>query len=793
MALVLKDRVKETTSTTGTGTITLGGAVAGFDSFSVVGDGNTTYYAIVSQSPGEWEVGIGTYTASGATLSRTTVLDSSSGGALVDFSAGTKDVFVTYPAGRSVYLTADGTKVAQTAFGAVTVDSVAMTAGSVTTTPVSNTDIANKQYVDNLVVSGIHFHTPVRVETTGNLTATYNNGASGVGATLTNSGAQAALVIDGVTVNVNDRVLVYLQTNQTQNGIYVVSDIGSDSTNWVLTRAADADSYGLASPNVLGEGSAVFVQQGNTGAGETYACNTVGTIVFGTTNITFAQISSAQIYNAGTGLTLTNTTFSITNTGTAGTYGSASQVPVFVTNAQGQVTTVTNTPIAIAAGAVSGLAASATTDTTNASNITSGVLGITYGGTGQTSAGAAINALLPAQTSQSGKYLTTDGTNPSWANVQVPNNGTLTMEVSGIGLSGSATFTADQAGNSTFTVISNATSGNTATTVVARDGAGNFSAGTITAALSGNATTASTLQTARTINGTSFNGASNITTTSWGTARTIQIGGASQSINGSINYSYALSSILSSPGDATKVLLGNTTWGNYPITALEGVSIASPALGDGLVYEIPTLPGGTYSVNAAEWRKNDPIVYLNDVQNADVTARLAALTAGSVITIIGPFGGSPVNLTLTGPVTGVGSSAITIPVNIASTTGSTELVTSITFPTLSGAPAWRNQSLYSTNIVAVATLDINCSLGTYFTKTINGASTFTFSNAPASRAYSFTLELTLTSGSVTWPVSVQWPFGAAPSLDTGKTSLLMFVTDDGGTRWRGAALPNYTT
>jgi hypothetical protein len=96
------------------------------------------------------------------------------------------------------------------------------------------------------------------------------------------------------------------------------------------------------------------VQQGATGAGETYTCNTVGTITFGTTNITFAQISSAQIYSAGTGLTLTGTQFSITNTGTAGTYGSASTVPVFVTNAQGQVTSVTPTAIAITGAAVSG-------------------------------------------------------------------------------------------------------------------------------------------------------------------------------------------------------------------------------------------------------------------------------------------------------------------------------------------------------------------------------------------------------------------------------------------------------
>ena len=102
MALVLADRVKETTTTTGTGTVTLLGASTGYQSFAVVGDGNTTYYTIAGQTTSEWEVGIGTYTLSGTTLARTTVLASSNSGSLVSFSAGTKDVFVTYPAGRSV-------------------------------------------------------------------------------------------------------------------------------------------------------------------------------------------------------------------------------------------------------------------------------------------------------------------------------------------------------------------------------------------------------------------------------------------------------------------------------------------------------------------------------------------------------------------------------------------------------------------------------------------------------------------------------------------------------------------
>jgi hypothetical protein len=100
MALVVKDRVKETTTTTGTGTLTLAGAADGFQSFSVIGDGNTTYYAITDGT--DWEVGLGTYTSSGTTLSRDTILESSNSGSAVDWGAGDKEVFVTYPAERSV-------------------------------------------------------------------------------------------------------------------------------------------------------------------------------------------------------------------------------------------------------------------------------------------------------------------------------------------------------------------------------------------------------------------------------------------------------------------------------------------------------------------------------------------------------------------------------------------------------------------------------------------------------------------------------------------------------------------
>jgi hypothetical protein len=243
-----------------------------------------------------------------------------------------------------------------TALGATSLTLGGLTSVAVTQDPTTNFELATKQYVDNLAATGTTFHTPVYLEspaTAGNLTTTYNNGTAGVGATLTNAGTQVALTIDTVLTTVGMRVLIYNQTNAAENGVYTVTNVGSGSTNWVLTRATDADSYGSGSNN-LSQGSAFFVQAGADGAGETYICNTAGTITFGTTAITFAQISSAAVYTATTPIAITGTNISLTT------------VP------------------------------------------------ITLGGTGETTATAAINALMPSQSGNANSVLTTDGTNLAW-------------------------------------------------------------------------------------------------------------------------------------------------------------------------------------------------------------------------------------------------------------------------------------------------------------------------------------------------------------------------------------------
>lgn len=170
-------------------------------------------------------------------------------------------------------------------------------------TPTNATDAATKGYVDG-VAEGLHIHASVVAATTANLTATYDNGTSGVGATLTNSGTQATLVLDGVTVSVSDRVLVKNQTTASQNGIYTVTDTGSVSTNWVLTRATDFNS----SAEIQG-GDFVFVT-GGTSYDNTGWVQTSTGVTVGTTAIVWQQFSGAGTYTASNGVQLVGSNFS---------------------------------------------------------------------------------------------------------------------------------------------------------------------------------------------------------------------------------------------------------------------------------------------------------------------------------------------------------------------------------------------------------------------------------------------------------------------------------------------------
>ena len=178
-------------------------------------------------------------------------------------------------------------------------------------TPVNATDAANKQYVDD-VAQGLNIHAASLAATTAALNATYDNGTSGVGATLTNAGTQAAFVTDGVTPTVGARILVKHQSTAAHNGIYTVTNTGSGSSNWVLTRATDFDS----AVEIAG-GDFTFVDTGTTLANTGWVNSTEVTSV-GTDAIEFVQFSGAGTYTASNGVTLTGTNFTFTPLSTGG-------------------------------------------------------------------------------------------------------------------------------------------------------------------------------------------------------------------------------------------------------------------------------------------------------------------------------------------------------------------------------------------------------------------------------------------------------------------------------------------
>lgn len=734
MAIVLKDRVKETASAPGTGTITLSGASSGFQGFSAVGNGNVTYFAISDILSGAWEVNYGTY-SSGTLTRNATPLSSSNAGALVNFT-GAVDVFCTYPAEKAIYEETSGevlfdggpitivgpgvtsytsftnffaemfgnantyvqtyiqnqsggsdasadyvalndigtdstyyvdmgmnssgftsgvyqiytpnsgyvysigggttskmfvgsgdddlilhaggfaaTNIGLTISGTdqtVAIAKDATIGGSASVTgaadfastvllsanPTLALQAATKQYVDNQVTAGLHIHEPVRVETTGNLTASYTQGGttfnitnitgnktlttsvnhglnlndqiwlystagnglsintayfvystpalnqltvsltfggaevtgltnaaslayntrakSGVGAKLTNSGAQVALVVDNITLASTNRVMVRLQTNAAENGVYTVTNIGSISTNWELTRATDSNQVNPADPNGVGTGDYYFTQEGDLNAGDSHVLTTEpNTMIIGYTGLTYTQFSGGVTYTGVAPIDVTGQLISLTGTVAATNGGTGTNTVATGDLLYGSATnTWSKLPAGVAYKPLVMNAAGTNVEwnalALNQSGSVSGALPTINGGTniatytlGDTLYASATNTLskLAGNITTTKKFLIQTGTgavsaDPLWGTVD---GADVTGNISGSAGSVANALTLGTYltgtsfnGSSPVTATVDATSANTASKVVARDGSGSFSAGIITAALSGNATTATT-------------------------------------------------------------------------------------------------------------------------------------------------------------------------------------------------------------------------------------------------------------------------------------------------------------
>jgi len=269
------------------------------------------------------------------------------------------------------------------ALGASSLTLGGLTSVAVTQDPVSALQLATKQYVD-AVAEGLHVHASCAAATTGTLasitggTVTYNNGTAGVGATLTLS--VALTVLDGYTLVNGDRVLVKNEVASANNGIYTWATGGT-----VLTRATDFDTAAE-----MASGDFTFVTYGTLYANTGWVQTDPVTVV-GTSPVTWIQFSGAGSYTAGTGLTLTGTQFSITNTAvTAGAYGSATQVGTFTVNAQGQLTLAGNTTVTPAVGSITGLGTGVATflATPSSANLAAAV-------TDETGSGALVFATSP--------------------------------------------------------------------------------------------------------------------------------------------------------------------------------------------------------------------------------------------------------------------------------------------------------------------------------------------------------------------------------------------------------------
>jgi hypothetical protein len=782
--------------------------------------------------------------------------------------------------------------------------------------PVAALGAATKQYVDN-ISAGVIVHAACVTSTTaaGNLTAAnYNNGAGGVGATLTattngsiNSINAGAGVGGYNALTAGNRVLVKDQADQKQNGIYTVSVIGTGSVPWVLTRATDFDGSPV---NEVQAGDLTYIQSGSN-AGTQWVQTDVGTgvnpspaynyIIIGTDNIVFTQFSGAGNYAAGTGIDIDSNTISNT-----GVLSNLAGTGISVSSVTGDVT-ITNTGVTSFQSTLSGISPAVSSI---GGIVLSGTLDISSGGTGQTTASGAINALVPSQTGNNGKVLTTNGSSVAWTtasagtvtNVAV-SGGTTGLNTSGGPITSSGTITLggtlnianggtgatsasgainalvpSQSGNNGKVLTTNGTSvswglssAGTVTSITVSGGTTGLttSGGPITS--SGTITLAGTLAvanggTGQTTGNAAFNAlapnqagnsgkvlTTDGTNTSWTTASagtvtsvavsggttgitvtgspvtssgTMTLGGTLAVANGGTGQTTTTGAINalvpSQTGNNGKVLTtdGNTvSWTTASAGTVTSVEFSTGSTGLSVTGSPITSSGtitlaGTLAVANGGTGQNTTTAAINalmPLQTGNVGRFLSTNGVAVAWTALPAFGSSSAGIV---PASGGGTSnflradgtwtsaafnggtisgATTFSAGTASssTTTGALIVTNSGGLGVTGVLSINTYTETNTAITSSASQNFNCALGTVFNVTLsNSITSLTFSNIPASgRVYNLTLVVTQGVGgskTIAWPGSVKWA-GTAPTLSTvaGKIDVITLMTFDGGTSWLG--------
>ena len=672
-----------------------------------------------------------------------------------------------------------------TTIGATSPSTAAFTAGTVVAAPSGATDIANKQYVD-YYAAGLSWKAPVTAASMANITT-----LSGL------------LTIDTVTLAAGETVLVKNQTNAADNGIYVASA-------GVWTRSVGADGW----EEFIG--AIVCVVEG-TQTGSAWFCTAQPGGTLGVTAINWSNFSVASTYTAGTGLTLAGTQFSITPVGTAGTYGAASSVPVFVTNASGQVTSVTNTSIAIANTAVSGLG-TMSTQNANAVAITGGTINGTT--VGASTAAAITGTTITANTQFTGAGTGLTGTASALSiggNAATATSATTATNLAG-GAAGSLPY---QSATATTAMLAAGSNGQVLTLAAGLPSWATPTTGTVTSV-------AMSVPSFLSVTGSPITGSGTLAVSLSGTALPIANGGSGQTTAQlAMNaFAGAVTSGSYLRGDGTNVVMStiqtadvptlnqNTTGTAANVTGVVAIanggtnsSSATPTAGavpygTGTAYAF-TLAGTSGQVltsagaGAPTWATpaNYATVTDDTTTNATRYPLFAAVTTGDLTAEFtsstrlqfNPSTGALTTTSLT-PTNALGiayggTGATTLAAASIATYTGTETLTNKTFtnPTVTN---------YVETVVAIGnsgtTQTIALTSGTVQTVTMTGNCTFTMPTATAGKSFILIATQDATGSRTAVFTSVKWPGGTAPTLTTTASTgrdILTFVAD--GTNWYG--------